>query len=53
MPIFCFIGYTLKELYRKPDNWGQIYEQMSSTFYTSKNTEAATEGPEAVTGDVL
>ena len=23
------------ELFRKPDNWRQIYKQTSSTFYTS------------------
>ena len=33
MPIFSFIGYTLTEF----DNWRQIYKQMSSTFYTSKD----------------
>ena len=31
MPIFNFTGYTLTELFRKPDNWRQIYKQMSST----------------------
>ena len=36
MPIFNFTGYTLTELFRKPDNWRQIYKQTSSTFYTSK-----------------
>ena len=77
MQIFSFIGYTLTELFGKPDNWRQIYKQTSSTFYISndvsrrkkllyvttrlrnsclitflKNTEAATGGAEAVTGDV-
>ena len=33
MPIFNFIEYTLTELFRKPDNWRQIYKQTSSTFY--------------------
>ena len=33
MPIFSFIGYTLTELFRKPDNWRQIYKQTNSTFY--------------------
>ena len=25
------------ELFRKPDNWWQIYKQTSSTFYTSND----------------
>ena len=29
MPIFSFIGYTLTELFSKPDNWRQIYKQTS------------------------
>ena len=33
MLIFSFIGYTLMELFRKPDNWRQIYNEASSTFY--------------------
>ena len=37
MPIFSFIGYILTELFRKPDNWRQIYKQTSSTFYTSND----------------
>ena len=37
MPIFSFIGYTLTGLFRKPDNWRQIYKQTSSTFYTSND----------------
>ena len=37
MPIFSFVGYTLTELFRKPDNWRQIYKQTSSTLYTSNN----------------
>ena len=37
MPISSFIGYTLTELFRKPDNWQQIYKQTSSTFYTSND----------------
>ena len=36
IPIFCFIGYTLTELFRKPYNWRQIYKRTSSAFYTSK-----------------
>ena len=32
LPIFSFTGYTLTELYRKPENCRQIYKQMSSTF---------------------
>ena len=35
MPSFSFIGYTLTELFRKPDNSRQIHKQTSSTFYTS------------------
>ena len=35
MPRFSFIGYTLTELFRKPDKWRQIYKQTTSTFYTS------------------
>ena len=35
MPVFSFTGYTLTELFRKPDNWRQIYKQTSSAFYTS------------------
>ena len=37
MTSFSFIGYTLTELFRKPDNWRQIYKQTSSTFYTSND----------------
>ena len=37
MQIFSFIGYTLTELFRKPDKWRQIYKQTSSTFYTSSD----------------
>ena len=37
MPIFSFIGYTLTELFRKPDNWRETYKQMSSTFYSSND----------------
>ena len=35
MQVFSFIWYTLTELFRKPDNWRQIYKQTNSTFYTS------------------
>ena len=35
MAIFSFTGYTLTELFRKPDNWRQIYKQKSSSFCTS------------------
>ena len=37
MPIFSSIGYILMELFRKTDNQREIYKQMSSTFYTSKD----------------
>ena len=37
MPIFNFIGYTLTELFRKLDNWRQIYKQTNSTCYTSND----------------
>ena len=37
MPIFSFIGHTLMELFRKTDDWQQIYKQSSSTFYTSND----------------
>ena len=37
MPIFNFTGYTPTELFRKTDIWLRIYEQTSSTFYTSNN----------------
>ena len=37
MPICSFIGYTLTELFGKPDIWQQIYKQMSLTFYWSNN----------------
>ena len=37
MQIFSFIGYTLTELFGKPDNWRQIYKQTSSTFYISND----------------
>ena len=37
MPLFGFIGYTPTELFRKPDNWRQIYQQTSSTFHTSND----------------
>ena len=40
MPIFSFIGYTLTELFRKPDNWRQIYKQTGSTFYTSNDVSS-------------
>ena len=36
MPIFSFIGYSLTELFRKSDNWRQIYKQTSLIFYTLK-----------------
>ena len=35
MQIFRFTGCTLMESSRKPDNWRQIYNQTSLTFYTS------------------
>ena len=35
MPIFSFIGYTLREFFRKLYNWRQFYKQASTTFYTS------------------
>ena len=35
MPIFSFIGYTITELFRRLDNWRQIYKQTGSTSYTS------------------
>ena len=35
MPIFNFTGYILTESFRKPDNWRRIYNQTSSTFFTS------------------
>ena len=35
MPIFSFTGYILTESFRKPDNWRRIYNQTSSTFFTS------------------
>ena len=35
MTIFSFIGFTVTELFRKPDNLRQIYKQTSSTFYAS------------------
>ena len=35
MTIFSFIGYTITELFRKLDNWRQIYKQTGSTSYTS------------------
>ena len=37
MSIFSYIGYTLTELFRKPDNWRQNYKQTISTFYTSND----------------
>ena len=37
MPIFSLIGYTLTELFRKPENWRQIYKQMILTLYTSND----------------
>ena len=37
MPVFSFIGYTLMELFRKPDNWQEIYKEMGLTFYASNN----------------
>ena len=37
MPIFIFTGCALTELFRKSDNWWQIYKQTSSTFYTSND----------------
>ena len=35
MPIFRFIGYILMDLFRKPDNWQEIYKPKSSFFYAS------------------
>ena len=32
MPIFSFIGYTLTELFGRPDNWRQIYKQKTLTY---------------------
>ena len=32
MSIFSFIGYTQTELFRKPDNWRQIYKQTIRLF---------------------
>ena len=32
MQIFSFIGYTLTELLRKPDNWWQIIEKQVRLF---------------------
>ena len=32
MPIFNFTGYTLTELFRKPDNWRQIYKERVRLF---------------------
>ena len=37
MPVFSFIEYTLKELFRKTRNLRQICKQTSSTFYTSND----------------
>ena len=37
MPSFSFVGYTLVELFRKSENWRQIYKQTSSTFYKSND----------------
>ena len=37
MLIFSFRGYTLRKNFKKLGNWRQIYEQKSSTFYTSNN----------------
>ena len=48
MPIFTFIGYTLTELFRKSDNWRQIYKQASSTFYTSKVCHSKTRWQEKI-----
>ena len=31
------LGYTLAELFRKPENWRQIYKQTSLTFHTSND----------------
>ena len=32
MPISSFIGYTLTELFRKPDDWRQIYKTNEFDF---------------------
>ena len=37
MLILRFIEYTLKELFRKPGNWRQIFKQTNSIFYTSND----------------
>ena len=34
---FQLYKIPLTELFRKPDNWPQIYKQTSSTFYTSND----------------
>ena len=37
MPMFSFIGCTLTDLFRNPDNWQLICKQTSSIFYTSND----------------
>ena len=69
MPIFSFLGYTLTELFRKPDNCRQIYKKEFGFLYikhvsktwrkknirTSKNLFLITfkKNVEAATGGVL
>lgn len=36
MSIFSFIGNILTDLFGKSDDWGQIYKQSNSNFYSSK-----------------
>ena len=37
MLTFSFIGYTMVELFWKPNNWQQIYKRTNSTLYTSNS----------------
>ena len=37
MLIFSFIGQILTELFGETDNWPQLHEQTSLTFYASNN----------------
>ena len=37
MPIFRFVRYTVTELFRRPNNWRQIYRQTSLISYISKD----------------
>ena len=53
MSIFSFIGYTQTELFRKPDNWRQIYKQTIRLFCTSNDGSKACREEKILRNDCL